>query len=121
MTTVAREVGFEGRLGGQANVPGAAGLWRDLTDNVNQLAAQLTNQIRAISEVATTVTKGDLSRTIEIEARGEVGELTENVNEMIQNLRDTTRKGTEQDWFKTNLARFTSMLQGQRDITVVTH
>ncbi|HUN30289.1 MAG TPA: HAMP domain-containing protein, partial [Alphaproteobacteria bacterium] len=120
VTTVAREVGFEGRLGGQANVPGAAGLWRDLTDNVNQLAAQLTNQIRAISEVATTVTKGDLSRTIEIEARGEVGELTKNVNEMIQNLRDTTRKGTEQDWFKTNLARFTSMLQGQRDITVVT-
>jgi HAMP domain-containing protein/CheY-like chemotaxis protein/signal transduction histidine kinase len=120
VTTVAREVGFDGRLGGQANVPGAAGLWRDLTDNVNQLAAQLTNQIRAISEVATTVTKGDLSRTIEIEARGEVGELTRNVNEMIQNLRDTTRKGTEQDWFKTNLARFTSMLQGQRDITVVT-
>jgi HAMP domain-containing protein/CheY-like chemotaxis protein/signal transduction histidine kinase len=120
VTTVAREVGFEGRLGGQAAVPGAAGLWRDLTDNVNQLAAQLTNQIRAISEVATTVTKGDLSRTIEIEARGEVGELTRNVNEMIQNLRDTTRKGTEQDWFKTNLARFTSMLQGQRDITAVT-
>jgi len=120
VTTVAREVGFDGRLGGQANVPGAAGLWRDLTDNVNQLAAQLTNQIRAISEVATTVTKGDLSRTIEIEARGEVGELTRNVNEMIQNLRDTTRKGTEQDWYKTNLARFTSMLQGQRDITAVT-
>ena len=120
VTTVAREVGFDGRLGGQANVPGAAGLWRDLTDNVNQLAAQLTNQIRAISEVATTVTKGDLSRTIEIEARGEVGELTRNVNEMIQNLRDTTRKGNEQDWYKTNLARFTSMLQGQRDITAVT-
>ena len=120
VTTVAREVGFEGKLGGQAAVPGAAGLWRDLTDNVNQLAAQLTNQIRAISEVATAVTKGDLSRTIEIEARGEVGELTRNVNEMIQNLRDTTRKNTEQDWFKTNLARFTSMLQGQRDITAVT-
>ncbi|HET9031230.1 MAG TPA: response regulator, partial [Candidatus Aquilonibacter sp.] len=120
VTTVAREVGFEGKLGGQAAVPGAAGLWRDLTDNVNQLAAQLTNQIRAISEVSTAVTKGDLSRTIEIEARGEVGELTRNVNEMIQNLRDTTRKNTEQDWFKTNLARFTSMLQGQRDITAVT-
>ncbi len=120
VTTVAREVGFEGKLGGQAAVPGAAGLWRDLTDNVNQLAAQLTNQIRAISEVATAVTKGDLSRTIEIEARGEVGELTRNVNEMIQNLRDTTNKNTEQDWFKTNLARFTSMLQGQRDITAVT-
>ncbi|HTX56437.1 MAG TPA: HAMP domain-containing protein, partial [Candidatus Acidoferrales bacterium] len=120
VTTVALEVGFEGRLGGQAQVPGAAGLWRDLTDSVNQLAAQLTNQIRAISEVATTVTKGDLSRTIEIEARGEVGELTRNVNEMIQNLRDTTRKGLEQDWYKTNLAEFTAMLQGQRDIHAVT-
>ncbi|HTU68980.1 MAG TPA: response regulator, partial [Candidatus Baltobacteraceae bacterium] len=120
VTTVAREVGFEGKLGGQAAVPGAAGLWRELTDNVNQLAAQLTNQIRAISEVSTAVTKGDLSRRIDIEARGEVGELTSIVNEMIQNLRDTTRKNAEQDWFKTNLARFTAMLQGQRDIKVVT-
>ena len=119
VTTVAREVGFEGRLGGQAEVPGAAGLWRDLTDSVNQLAAQLTSQIRAIGEVATAVTKGDLSRTVEVEARGEVGELTQNVNEMIQNLRDTTRKNTEQDWLKTNLARFTAMLQGQRDIKTV--
>ncbi|HTU83220.1 MAG TPA: HAMP domain-containing protein [Candidatus Acidoferrales bacterium] len=119
VTTVAREVGFEGRLGGQAEVPGAAGLWRDLTDSVNQLAAQLTSQIRAIGEVATAVTKGDLSRAIEVEARGEVGELTQNVNEMIQNLRDTTRKNTEQDWLKTNLARFTAMLQGQRDIKTV--
>jgi HAMP domain-containing protein/CheY-like chemotaxis protein/signal transduction histidine kinase len=120
VTTVAREVGFEGKLGGQAAVPGAAGLWRGLTDSVNQLAAQLTDQIRAISEVATAVTKGDLSRTIEVEARGEVGELTRNVNEMIQNLRDTTNKNNEQDWFKTNLARFTRMLQGQRDIDMVT-
>jgi HAMP domain-containing protein/CheY-like chemotaxis protein/signal transduction histidine kinase len=119
VTTVAREVGFEGKLGGQAEVPGAAGLWRDLTDSVNQLAAQLTSQIRAIGEVATAVTKGDLSRTIEVEARGEVAELTRNVNEMIQNLRDTTRKNTEQDWLKTNLARFTAMLQGQRDIKTV--
>ncbi len=119
VTTVAREVGFEGRLGGQAAVPGAAGLWRDLTDSVNQLAAQLTDQIRAISEVATAVTKGDLSRAIDVAARGEVGELTRNVNEMIQNLRVTTNKNTEQDWFKSNLARFTSMLQGQRDITLV--
>ena len=119
VTTVAREVGFEGKLGGQAEVPGAAGLWRDLTDNVNQLAAQLTSQIRAIGEVATAVTKGDLSRTIEVEARGEVGQLTENVNEMIRNLRDTTRKNTEQDWLKTNLARFTAMLQGQNDIKTV--
>ncbi len=119
VTTVAREVGFEGKLGGQAEVPGAAGLWRNLTDSVNQLAAQLTSQIRAIGEVATAVTKGDLSRAIEVEARGEVGELTENVNEMIQNLRDTTRKNTEQDWLKSNLARFTAMLQGERDIKTV--
>ncbi|HZT12081.1 MAG TPA: response regulator, partial [Candidatus Baltobacteraceae bacterium] len=119
VTTVAREVGFEGKLGGQAQVPGAAGLWRDLTDSVNQLAEQLTSQIRAIGEVATAVTKGDLSRAIEVEARGEVAELTRNVNEMIQNLRDTTRKNTEQDWLKTNLARFTAMLQGQRDIRTV--
>ncbi|HEY2473730.1 MAG TPA: HAMP domain-containing protein [Candidatus Cybelea sp.] len=119
VTSVAREVGFEGKLGGQAEVPGAAGLWRRLTDSVNQLAAQLTSQIRAIGEVATAVTMGDLSRTIEVEARGEVGRLTENVNEMIQNLRDTTRKNTEQDWLKTNLARFTAMLQGERDIKTV--
>jgi HAMP domain-containing protein/CheY-like chemotaxis protein len=119
VTTVAREVGFEGKLGGQAQVPGAAGLWKDLTDSVNQLAEQLTSQIRAIGEVATAVTKGDLSRAVEVEARGEVAELTRNVNEMIQNLRDTTRKNTEQDWLKTNLARFTAMLQGQRDIKTV--
>ena len=119
VTTVAREVGFEGKLGGQAEVPGAAGLWRDLTDSVNQLAAQLTSQIRAIGEVATAVTKGDLSRTIEVGAQGEVGLLTENVNEMIRNLRDTTTKNREQDWLKTNLARFTGMLQGQKDIKTV--
>jgi len=119
VTSVAREVGFEGKLGGQAEVPGAAGLWRDLTDSVNQLAAQLTSQIRAIGEVATAVTKGDLSRTIEVGAQGEVGLLTENVNEMIRNLRDTTSKNREQDWLKTNLARFTGMLQGQKDIKTV--
>jgi HAMP domain-containing protein/CheY-like chemotaxis protein/signal transduction histidine kinase len=119
VTTVAREVGFEGKLGGQAQVPGAAGLWRDLTDSVNQLAAQLTSQIRAIGEVATAVTKGDLSRAVQVEARGEVAELTRNVNEMIQNLRDTTRKNTDQDWLKTNVARFTAMLQGQRDSKTV--
>ncbi|HTW82616.1 MAG TPA: response regulator [Candidatus Sulfotelmatobacter sp.] len=119
VTSVAREVGFEGKLGGQAEVPGAAGLWRDLTDSVNQLAAQLTSQIRAIGEVATAVTKGDLSRTIEVGAQGEVGQLTENVNEMIRNLRDTTRKNREQDWLKSNIARFTGMLQGQKDIKTV--
>jgi HAMP domain-containing protein/CheY-like chemotaxis protein len=119
VTSVAREVGFEGKLGGQAEVPGAAGLWRDLTDSVNQLAAQLTSQIRAIGEVATAVTKGDLTRTIEVGAQGEVGLLTENVNEMIRNLRDTTQKNREQDWLKTNLARFTGMLQGQKEIRTV--
>src|SRR5213082_464030 len=115
VTTVAREVGAEGRLGGQANVPGAAGTWRDLTDNVNQLSATLTTQVRAIAEVATAVTKGDLTRTIRVDARGEVANLKDNINEMIGNLRDTTDRNTEQDWLKTNLTRFTRMLQGQRD------
>ncbi|MCC6175591.1 MAG: response regulator, partial [Chloroflexi bacterium] len=119
VTSVAREVGGEGKLGGQANVPGAAGSWRDLTDNVNQLAATLTTQLRAIGEVATAVTEGDLSRSIEVEARGEVEHLKDNINEMIRNLRDTTRTNTEQDWLKTNLARFTGMLQGQKDLQTV--
>ena len=119
VTTVAREVGVEGRLGGQANVPGAAGTWKDLTDNVNLLAANLTTQVRAIAEVATAVTKGDLTRSIQVEARGEVAELKDNINTMIGNLRLTTERNTEQDWLKTNLARFTSMLQGQRDLTTV--
>jgi signal transduction histidine kinase/CheY-like chemotaxis protein/HAMP domain-containing protein len=115
VTSVAREVGVEGRLGGQARVPGAAGTWRDLTDNVNQLSATLTTQVRAIAEVATAVTKGDLTRSIGVEASGEVAVLKDNINEMIGNLKDTTAKNTEQDWLKTNLARFTRMLQGQRD------
>jgi HAMP domain-containing protein/CheY-like chemotaxis protein/signal transduction histidine kinase len=119
VTTVAREVGVEGRLGGQANVPGAAGTWKDLTGNVNLLADNLTNQVRAIAEVATAVTKGDLTRSIQVEARGEVAELKDNINTMINNLRLTTERNTEQDWLKTNLARFTSMLQGQRDLTTV--
>ena len=117
--TVAREVGVEGKLGGQARVPGAAGTWRDLTDNVNQLAANLTTQVRAIGDVATAVTKGDLTRSITVEASGEVAALKDNVNEMIRNLKDTTQKTTEQDWLKTNLARFTRMLQGQRDLVAV--
>jgi HAMP domain-containing protein len=122
VTTVAREVGVEGRLGGQANVPGAAGTWKDLTGNVNLLADNLTNQVRAIAEVATAVTKGDLTRSIQVEARGEVAELKDNINTMIDNLRLTTDRNTEQDWLKTNLARFTGMLQGQRDLaTVGTH
>jgi hypothetical protein len=119
VTTVAREVGVEGKLGGQANVPGAAGTWRDLTDNVNGLAANLTTQVRAIADVSTAVTKGDLTRSIDVEALGEVAALSETINEMIINLRDTTQKNTEQDWLKTNLARFTRMLQGQRDMSTV--
>jgi CheY-like chemotaxis protein/signal transduction histidine kinase/HAMP domain-containing protein len=119
VTTVAREVGVEGRLGGQANVPGAAGTWKDLTGNVNLLADNLTNQVRAIAEVATAVTKGDLTRSIQVEASGEVADLKDNLNTMIDNLRLTTDRNTEQDWLKTNLARFTGMLQGQRDLTTV--
>ena len=116
VTTVAREVGIEGKLGGQASVPGAAGIWRDLTNNVNQLAANLTTQVRAIADVATAVTKGDLARSIALEAQGEMAALKDNVNEMILNLRETTRKNTEQDWLKSNLARFASMVQGQRNL-----
>jgi HAMP domain-containing protein/signal transduction histidine kinase/DNA-binding response OmpR family regulator len=119
VTSVAREVGVEGRLGGQANVPGAAGTWKDLTGNVNLLAANLTTQVRAIAEVATAVTQGDLTRSIQVEARGEVAELKDNINTMIDNLRLTTDRNTEQDWLKTNLARFTGMLQGQRDLATV--
>jgi CheY-like chemotaxis protein/HAMP domain-containing protein len=119
VTSVAREVGVEGRLGGQAHVPGAAGTWKDLTANVNLLAANLTNQVRAIAEVATAVTKGDLTRSIQVEARGEVSELKDNINAMIGNLRATTERNTEQDWLKTNLARFSRMMQGQRDLVTV--
>jgi HAMP domain-containing protein/signal transduction histidine kinase/DNA-binding response OmpR family regulator len=119
VTSVAREVGVEGQLGGQAKVPGAAGTWKALTDNVNQLAGNLTTQVRAISDVATAVTKGDLTRSITVEASGEVAALKDNINEMIRNLKDTTKKTTEQDWLKTNLAKFTRMLQGQRDLVTV--
>src|SRR3954462_6377844 len=116
---VAREVGIEGKLGGQAKVPNAAGTWRQLTDNVNQLASSLTTQIRAISEVATAVTKGDLTRAITVEAEGEVARLKDNINQMIVNLRETTQKNTEQDWLKTNLAKFSSMMQGQKNLDTV--
>jgi len=119
VTTVAREVGVEGKLGGQANVPGAAGTWKDLTDNVNQLAANLTTQVRAIADVATAVTKGDLTRFIQVDAKGEVAALKDNINEMIRNLKDTTIKNTDQDWLKTNLAKFTRMLQGQKEMLTV--
>jgi len=119
VTGVAREVGVEGRLGGQALVPGAAGTWRDLTDNVNQLAANLTTQVRAIADVATAVTKGDLTRSVAVAAQGEVAALKDNINEMIGNLRGTTIKNNEQDWLKTNLAKFSRMLQGQKDMLAV--
>ncbi len=119
VTNVAREVGVEGRLGGQAHVPGAAGTWKDLTGNVNLLAANLTTQVRAIAEVATAVTKGDLTRSIQVDARGEVSDLKDNINTMIYNLRVTTETNQEQDWLKTNLAKFTRMLQGQRDLLTV--
>jgi HAMP domain-containing protein/signal transduction histidine kinase/DNA-binding response OmpR family regulator len=121
VTTVAREVGVEGKLGGQAKVPGASGTWKGLTENVNQLAANLTTQVRAIAEVATAVTQGDLTRSITVEAQGEVAALKDTINEMIRNLRDTTQVNTEQDWLKTNLAKFSRMLQGQRDLVAVGH
>ncbi len=119
VTTVAREVGVEGKLGGQAKVPGAAGTWKALTENVNELAANLTTQVRAIAEVATAVTKGDLTRSIAVETQGEVAALKDTINEMIRNLKDTTQKNTEQDWLKTNLAKFSRMLQGQKDLVTV--
>ncbi len=119
VTSVAREVGIEGKLGGQARVPGAAGIWRDLTDNVNQLAANLTTQVRAIADVATAVTKGDLTRSIAVEAQGEVETLKDTINQMIANLAETTRKNTDQDWLKTNIAKFTGMMQGQRGLLTV--
>ncbi len=120
VSTVAREVGIEGKLGGQAKVPGAMGTWRQLTDNVNQLAGNLTTQVRAIAEVATAVTKGDLTRSIDVQAEGEVAELKDNINQMIVNLKETTQKNQEQDWLKTNLAKFSSMMQGQKSLATVT-
>ena len=119
VTSVAREVGVEGKLGGQAKVPGASGTWKGLTENVNQLAENLTTQVRAIAEVATAVTQGDLTRSITVQAQGEVAVLKDTINEMIRNLKDTTQKNTEQDWLKTNLAKFSRMLQGQKALEAV--
>ena len=119
VTRVAKEVGVEGKLGGQAKVPGAAGTWRDLTDNVNQLANNLTGQVRAIMEVSIAVTQGDLTRSISVEAQGEVLALRGNLNQMIANLRDTTQRNQEQDWLKTNLAKFSGMMQGQKTLEAV--
>ncbi|MEI9906958.1 MAG: response regulator [Actinomycetota bacterium] len=116
VTTVAREVGTDGKLGGQARVPGVAGTWKDLTDNVNLLAANLTNQVRAIAEVATAVADGDLTRTVVVDAFGEVAELKDDVNGMIQKLRDNTIQNAEQDWLKGNLARFARVLQGHNSL-----
>ena len=120
VTTVAREVGVEGKLGGQASVPSASGIWKNLTENVNQLAQNLTTQVRSISEVASAVTKGDLTRTIRVEAKGEVEALKDTINQMIANLKETTLLNQEQDWLKSNLAKFTQMLQGQKDLQTVT-
>ena len=120
VTNVAREVGVEGRLGGQASVPGASGTWKALTENVNQLAANLTTQVRSISEVASAVTKGDLTRTIRVDAKGELEALKDTINQMITNLRETTLRNQDQDWLKSNLAAFTQMLQGQKDLNTVT-
>ena len=119
VTRVAREVGVEGKLGGQVQSTEVSGVWKDLTDNVNQLAANLTNQVRTIAEVATAVTEGDLTRQVSVEASGEVAALKDKLNEMIRNLRETTRQNIEQDWLKTNRERFTRMLQGQDDLTAV--
>src|SRR5205807_1846002 len=119
VTRVAREVGTEGRLGGQAKVKGISGTWKDLTDSVNFMASNLTDQVLAIAEVSTAVKQGDLTRSIALDARGEVAELKDNINQMIANLRETTQKNAEQDWLKTNLARISGMLQGQRGLQTV--
>jgi len=116
VTRVAREVGSEGKLGGQAQVRGVAGTWRDLTDNVNRLAATLTTQLRAIAQVSTAVTRGDLTQRISVEAQGEVAELKDNINQMIVTLRETTKANAEQGWLDSNLARIGGLLQGQRDL-----
>ena len=119
VTRVAREVGTEGKLGGQARVDDASGVWAGLTENVNTMASSLTTQVRSIAEVSTAVTQGDLSRSITVEAQGEVEELKDNINQMILNLRETTQRNAEQDWLNSNLARFGGLLQGQRDLRAV--
>ena len=116
VTRVAREVGTEGQLGGQAEVEGVSGTWKHLTENVNELAGNLTRQVRAIAEVATAVTRGDLTRQIAVDASGEIEELKDNINTMIANLRETTLANQEQDWLKANLARISGLMQGRRDL-----
>ena len=119
VTRVAREVGSEGRLGGQAEVEGVSGTWKRLTENVNELAGNLTRQVRAIAEVTSAVTSGDLTRSISVEAQGEVAELKDNINAMVVSLRETILANQQQDWLKTNLARIAGMMQGHRDLAVV--
>ncbi|MFI6481191.1 HAMP domain-containing protein [Nonomuraea sp. NPDC050663] len=119
VTRVAREVGSEGRLGGQAEVEGVSGTWKRLTENVNELAGNLTRQVRAIAEVTSAVTSGDLTRSITVDASGEVAELKDNINSMVKSLRETTRANQEQDWLKTNLARMSGLMQGHRDLETV--
>ncbi len=119
VTRVAREVGSEGRLGGQAEVEGVSGTWKRLTENVNELAGNLTRQVRAIAEVTSAVASGDLTRSISVEAQGEVAELKDNINAMVWSLRETTQANQQQDWLKTNLARISGMMQGHRDLAVV--
>src|ERR1700756_2256766 len=119
VTRVAREVGREGRLGGQAEVEGVSGTWKRLTENVNELAGTLTRQIRAISEVTSAVATGDLTRTISVEAAGEVSELKDNINTMVHSLRETTEANQQQGWLQTSLARVAGLMQGQRDLAVV--
>src|SRR5260221_282464 len=116
VTRVAKEVGTEGKLGGQAIVPGVSGTWKDLTENVNQLADNLTIQVRSIAEVATAVTRGDLTRQVTVEAPGELGDLKDNINQMIDKLHATTTQNKAQDWLNSNLARIGAMLQGQRNL-----
>src|SRR5437016_3303730 len=119
VTRVAREVGTEGKLGGQAEVEGVSGTWFRLTESVNQLAGNLTTQVRSIADVATAVTQGDLTRMITVDAAGEVGELKDNINQMIANLSETTQRNEQQDWLNSNLARIAGMLQGHRDLRAV--
>ncbi|CAM5317538.1 histidine kinase [Streptomyces avidinii] len=119
VTRVAREVGSEGRLGGQAEVEGVSGTWKRLTENVNELAGNLTRQVRAIAEVASAVAEGDLTRSITVDASGEVAELKDNINSMVGSLRESTRANQEQDWLKSNLARISGLMQGHRDLAAV--
>jgi signal transduction histidine kinase/CheY-like chemotaxis protein/HAMP domain-containing protein len=119
VTRVAREVGREGKLGGQAEVEGVSGTWKRLTENVNELAGTLTRQIRAISGVTSAVAAGDMTQTISVEAEGEVAELKDSINAMVRSLRETVQASHDQDWLKTNLASIGSMLQGHRDLEVV--